>query len=243
MDKTSRTSHYRSCCTTVDSKSVVDVSQRRMLYSQENDYNHAKKYVREDRKTQEGIYMAKIDVTQIEGYADMTAEEKLKALEGYDVSEPDYSGWVKKDLYDKTASELASKKKELRDKLTDDEAAKQKEKEERETMQKELDALRRESTVSKNKAKLIGLGYDEGLAEETAEAMADGNLDKVFAGQKKHLEAFEKKIRADLLKDTPKPVGDGNSKSLTKTEIMDIKDPGERQAAIAENLGLFGKGE
>lgn len=187
--------------------------------------------------------MAKIDVTQIEGYADMTAEEKLKALEGYDVPDPDYSGWVKKDLFDKTSSELAAKKKELQAKLTDDEAAKQREQEERETMQKELDALRRESAVSKNKAKLIGLGYDESLAEETAEAMADGNLDKVFVNQKKHLEAFEKKVRADLLKDTPKPVGDGNSKPLTKTEIMDIKDPGERQAAIAENLGLFGKGE
>jgi hypothetical protein len=44
--------------------------------------------------------MAKIDVTKIEGYADMTPEEKLKALEGYDVPDPDYSGYVKKDVFD-----------------------------------------------------------------------------------------------------------------------------------------------
>ena len=62
----------------------------------------------------------KIDVTQIEGYENMSPEEKLKALEGFDIPSPDYSGYVKKDLYDKTASELAAKKKELKERLSDD---------------------------------------------------------------------------------------------------------------------------
>lgn len=171
--------------------------------------------------------MAKIDVSKIEGYADMSAEDKLKALEAYDVPDPDYSGYVPKEQFDKTASELAAKKKELRDKLTDDEAAKQKEQEERESMQKELDALRRESAVSKNKAKLIGLGYEEALAEETAEAMADGKLDKVFANQKKHLEAFEKKVRAEALKNTPKPTPDGDSKTMTLKALREMS-PADR---------------
>ena len=61
--------------------------------------------------------MAKIDVTQIEGYAEMSAEDKLKALEGFDIPDPDYSGYVKKDVFDKTASELAGVKKQLKDKL------------------------------------------------------------------------------------------------------------------------------
>ena len=77
----------------------------------------------------------KLDLTKIEGYENMTPEEKLKALEGYDVPDPDYSGYVKKDMYDKTASELAEKKKQLQAKLTEDEAAKQKEQEEREELQ------------------------------------------------------------------------------------------------------------
>lgn len=170
--------------------------------------------------------MAKIDVSKIEGYAEMSAEDKLKALEAYDVPEPDLSGYVDKKLYDKTASELADKKKELREKLTDDEAAKQKEQEERDEMQRELDALRREFTVSKNKAKLVALGYDEALADDTAEAMADGKLDKVFANQKKHLEAFEKKVRAEALKNTPKPTpdGDGNTMTLKKLREMSPAD-------------------
>ena len=67
--------------------------------------------------------MAKIDVSKIEGYAEMSAEDKLKALEAYEVPDPDYSGYVKKDVFDKTAKELADKKKELKDKLTAEEQA------------------------------------------------------------------------------------------------------------------------
>lgn len=171
--------------------------------------------------------MAKIDVSKIEGYAKMSAEDKLKALEAYDVPDPDMSGFVSKEQFDKTASELATKKKELRDKLTDDEAAKQKEQEERESMQKELDALRRESVVSKNKARLVALGYEEALADETAEAMADGKIEKVFANQKKHLEAFEKKVRAEALKNTPKPTPDGDSKTMTLKKLREM-NPADR---------------
>ncbi len=171
--------------------------------------------------------MAKIDVSKIEGYNTMSAEDKLKALEAYDVPDPDYSGYVSKDQFDKTASELAAKKKELRDKLTDDEAAKQKEQEERESMQKELDALRRESVVSKNKVRLVALGYEEALADETAEAMADGNLEKVFANQKKNLDSFEKRIRAEALKNTPKPTPDGDGKTMTLKKLREMS-PSER---------------
>ena len=170
----------------------------------------------------------KIDTTKIEGYAEMSAEDKLKALEQYDVPDPDLSGYVSKEQFDKTASELAAKKKELRDKLTDDEAAKQKEQEERENLQKELDSLRRESLVSKNKAKLVALGYEEALADETAEAMADGKIEKVFANQKKHLDAFEKKVRAEALKDTPKPTDDGTSNSAMTLKTLREMSPADR---------------
>ncbi len=178
--------------------------------------------------------MAKIDVTQIEGYADMTAEEKLKALEAFDVPDPDYSGYVSKEQFDKTASELAAKKKELSEKLSEDERQKQEEQEQREELQKKYDTLLRESTVSKNKAKLLGLGYEEKLADETAEAMADGNLDKVFANQKKHLDAVEKRVRAEVLKETPKPTGDGDSKTMTLKQLREMS-PAERMKFSQEH--------
>lgn len=176
----------------------------------------------------------KIDVTKIEGYADMTPEQKLAALEGYDMPDPDYSGYVKKDVFDKTASELAAKKKELTEKMTEDEQKKQKEQEERDELQSKYDKLLHESEVSKFKAKLLGMGYDEKLADDTAEAMANGDSEKVFANQKKHLEAVEKKVRAEALKDTPKPTGDGDSKTMTLEKFRKMS-PQERYDFSVKN--------
>lgn len=190
--------------------------------------------------------MAKIDVTKIEGYADMTPEEKLKALEGYDVPDPDYSGYVKKDVFDKTASELAAKKKELTEKMSEDEQKKVKEAEERQALEEKYNALLRENAVSKNKTKLLALGYDEKLADETAEAMADGDLDKVFKNQKKFLEGFEKSIRAEVLKDTPEPTGDGDTKTMTLEGLRKMT-PMERMKYSQEHpdeyKALYSEGE
>ena len=178
--------------------------------------------------------MAKIDVTQIEGYAEMSVEDKLKALEGFNIPDPDYSGYVKKELFDKTSSELADKKKQLKDKMTEDEQKAQKEQEERDELQSKYDKLLRESEIGKHKTKLITLGYEETLADETAIAMVDGDMEKVFTNQKKHLDSVEKRVRADALKDTPKPTPDGDSKTMTLEKFRKMTAV-ERMAFSAEH--------
>jgi hypothetical protein len=156
---------------------------------------------------------------KIKGYENMSPEEKIKALEDFDYAEPDYTGYVKKEVFDKTASELAESKKQLREKMSADEIKAREDAEKQEKLQNDYDALLRKVALSENKAKLIALGYDDKLANETAEAMIDGNLDKVFANQKKHLDAVEKKIREDVLKDTPKPEGGNSSNTITKEKL------------------------
>ena len=91
--------------------------------------------------------------------------------------------------------------------------------ESREKLQKDYDELVKKVTVSENKAKLLALGYDDALATETAEAMVNGELDKVFANQKKHLTAVEKKVRSEILKDTPSPDGGNGEKTITKEDF------------------------
>ena len=156
---------------------------------------------------------------KIQGYSNMTPEEKIKALEAYELTEPDYSGYVKKEVFDKTASELADSKKQLREKMTADEIKAKEDLEKQEKLQSDYDALLRKVSLSENKAKLLAIGYDEKLANDTAEAMLDGNIDKVLANQKKHLDAIEKKIREDVLHDTPKPEGDGPSDTMTHEKL------------------------
>ena len=127
----------------------------------------------------------------------------------------------------KSNSEAADYKKQLREKLSAEELKAKEDAEKWEEIVKERDALLREKTIATHKAKFLSIGYDEGLATETAEAMANGELDKVFANQKKHLDAVEKKIRADVLKDTPKPEGGNGSETITKEKLRGMT-AGER---------------
>ena len=138
----------------------------------------------------------------------------------------------------KSNSEAADYKKQLREKMSTEEAKAKEDAEKMEELQKKYDELLKESNISKNKARLLALGYDDTLATETAEAMANGETDKVFANQKKHLDSVEKKIREDALKGTPKPTG-GSGKGKSAEDILKITDSAERQSAIAENIELF----
>ena len=161
----------------------------------------------------------KIDTTKIDGYDKMTIEEKLSALESFEVESPDYSGYVPKAQYDKTASEAATYKKQLREKMSEEEIKAKEDAEKYEAIVKERDALLREKTIATHKAKYLALGYDEKLADDTAEALVEGNLDRVFGNQKKHIESVEKKIRADVLKETPKPEGGKGSDTMTREKF------------------------
>ena len=180
----------------------------------------------------------KIDTTKIEGYDTMTPEQKLAALEAFETDAPDYAGYIKKDLFDKTASELADHKKQLKAKMTEDE---QKEAE-RAAKEAERDALlaalQKDKSVSDAKAQFLGLGYESALADETAKAMVEGDMAKVFANQKKHLESVEKKVRAEALKETPKPAPGGGGEALTK-EQFDAMGYNERLKVFNEQPDLY----
>ena len=79
--------------------------------------------------------------------------------------------------------------------------------------------LERESSVSKHKAKFLGMGYEEALAGDAATALVDGDMDKLFSYQQKHQEALEKKIRADALKSTDDPVRDKGDGAMTLEKL------------------------
>lgn len=176
----------------------------------------------------------KIDTTKIEGYYKMSAEDKLEALEAFDMPDPDYSGYVKKDLYDKIASELSAKKKELNDHLTDEEKKKKESEEEMTTLRENYEKLMKQNAISEAKAKYLALGYDDKLAAETAEAYVNGDTEKVFANQKKAQAAFEKKVREEALKDTPTPTPDGGNKDMTLEKLRKMS-PQERYEYSVKN--------
>ena len=145
-----------------------------------------------------------------------------------------------KSALSKSNSEAADYKRQLKEKMSAEEVKAREDAEKQEKLQNDYNALLKKVTISEHKASFLALGYEDALATETAEALADGKLDVVFANQKKHLESVDKKIREDVLKDTPKPTG-GSGKGKSKDDILKIKDNVERQAAIAANIELFEK--
>lgn len=157
----------------------------------------------------------------------MTVEDIEKALAGIELP-TDNSAEIDrlKNALSKSNSEAAEYKKQLREKMSAEEVKAKEDAETIEELKKERDALLREKTIASHKAKYLALGYDEKLATETAEAMVSGELDKVFANQKKHIETVEKKIRADVLKETPSPEGGKGSDTMTKEKFskMDIAE-------------------
>lgn len=172
---------------------------------------------------------------QIENYENMTPEEKVAALEAY---EPDMSGFVAKATFDKTASDLAAAKKQLREKQTDEEVKAAKAAEEQAAIMAELETLRHEKLVGNYTTSYMAMGYDEKLAKATAEAMAKGDTETVFANQKQHLDNREKALKAELLKQTPPPAGGGSNTAMKKEEFAKLS-LADKQKFATENPEIY----
>ena len=119
----------------------------------------------------------------------------------------------------KSNSENAEWKKKHREALTEEEQKAQEKDELIKRLTEQNEKLVRESDMSKHKAKFLGMGYDESLASDAAAAMVDGDMEKLFSYQQKHQESFEKKIRAEALKGTPKPVPDKRDGAVTLDDL------------------------
>lgn len=173
-----------------------------------------------------------IDTSTIEGFEGMTAEQKVEALLKVEVPEKiDLAGYVKKDLFDKTASELAEAKKTLKGKMSEDEAAKAQADADRKALEDKYTELLRKSTIAEHTNRFIAMpGYDEKLARETAEALFEGNMDKVFENQQKANAVYEKKLRAEMVKKDPKPDGAGGDDQEKDSAVEFAKQLGKQRA-------------
>lgn len=159
--------------------------------------------------------MAKIDISTIEGFEEMSAEDKLAAVLAIEVPEQvDLSKFVAKDVFDKKASEAANLSKQLKSKMSEDELAEA----ERARIQLENDEkyadleskyndLIKQSTIATYKAKYLAQGYDEKLAQATAVALADGDMETVFKNGETFKTELEKQIKSDQMKNDPSPSG------------------------------------
>ena len=131
----------------------------------------------------------KVNVTKIDGYSEMSAEDKVKALEGFDIEVPQDGEKAKlKAAIDKATAEASEYKKKWQNTLSEQErlAAEQAEKDK--ARDAELKAYKDKERISNYKAKFMEIGYDAATAQTLASSLPEGINDDFFSSQKIFLE-------------------------------------------------------
>ena len=151
--------------------------------------------------------MSKIDVASIEGYESMTAEEKIAALEAYEIEVPapkESDEVVKlKNALSNANSQAAEWKRQYRSTLDEKERAEAERAEAEKAKDERLRELERKITVGDYLANCLSLGYDKDLAQRAAEAMADNDAAAIMDCQREFLEAKQKELEAAALNKQP----------------------------------------
>lgn len=158
-----------------------------------------------------------------------TAEETLKKFDGVDVEtmQAELATWQQKakDAEKDYADKLAQRdfedalKEEIGGYKFTSEAAKE-----------AIMARIRATGLKVSDGKILGLSdLLAQMKEKDASAFVDEKQEQLEAGR-------AKPFTGPLNQNT-------GSQKMTKSDILNIKDAGQRQSAIAQNLGLFGKGE
>ena len=149
--------------------------------------------------------MAKLNWESIEGYkVELTAEEKLKLLENYELPSPDYTGYIQKSAFDKTASELAETKRQLKAKMSEEEQKEAERQAAAQALQEELETLRKEKQ-SLLRAEYVSLGYSAELAAKAAKAKVDGDTKTELETMKAFLDAQKQAYIQEALEGTLRP--------------------------------------
>lgn len=169
---------------------------------------------------------------------DMTFEDINAALAERElVDKSQYDGFVPKTLLEKANSEAADYKKKWKAAASEQEQKQIEDAEKQAQIEEELKILRRSSKVSEYEKQHLALKYDEKDAKEIAEALYDGDMDTVFRLQKKHEEALQKAIKADLLKDMPTPPA-GNQTTIDYSKQIAEAQASGNMALMASLIRL-----
>lgn len=147
---------------------------------------------------------------------------------------------MKKEL-DKALKEKGEVTKALRAKQTAaelEDEAKREEEERHQAYVMELEEFKRK-TEAKERYLMQGMSVE--MATKAADAEVSGDMEALTDIQRQHTEATLKAARAEWQKSIPQPnFGTGEYSSMSKKDILAIKDTAERQKAILANRQLFG---
>lgn len=148
----------------------------------------------------------KIDPSKIEGFDNLSADEKVAALLNQEIevdqTEPADVTKLKTSL-SKANSEAAEYRRLLREKQTEAERAEADRAEQLKAMQDELASYRNKERISSYKAQLMSAGVDSDTADLMAKSLPEGVSDEYFQATKSFLDAQRKNAEIAALGKQP----------------------------------------
>ena len=184
----------------------------------------------------------KVDVSTIEGYAEMSAEDKVKALEAFEIDDNSTELERYKNATTKANSEAAEYKRQL--KALQEKASEGASDTEKQmaALKEQIDTLQREKSISERKASFLAIGMNDEIAMKCSEAFTSGDSDSFFEGIKGFLTEHDKAFKAELLKTTPRPDGEGGKTPppMTKEAFRKLS-PAERLKFSQERPDEYNK--
>ena len=163
----------------------------------------------------------KLDTSRINGWDDLSAEDKVKALleQEIEVEQTETADAIKlKNALNKACEEAASYKKALREKQSEAERAEADRAEQYKALQDELASYRNKERISSYKAQLMAAGIDPDTADLMAKSLPEGVSDEYFQATKSFLDAQRKNAEIAALGKQPSLSVGTPPKGMTKDD-------------------------
>ena len=111
-------------------------------------------------------------------------------------------------------------------------------------LQKELDAYKKRETLSEMSKTARKMLADEeiNIPDELLSHLVSDSAEDTKASVDSFVKLYKAAVQAavkDALKGNPPKAGTGGNQTMTKEQIMAVRNPSERQRLIAENIALF----
>lgn len=158
----------------------------------------------------------KINTANIEGYADMTAEQKLAALEAYEFEDSaDALSQTQAELNrlksanDKLSKENAEYKNKNRSQLSESEQKLAEMQDLIESQKATIDALNKTQRLTEMKASFLKRGYTDEQASAAAHAWEDGKIEDFLGQADAFVKAEKEKYKTELMNGTATPPASG----------------------------------
>lgn len=177
----------------------------------------------------------KVDVSTIEGYAEMSAEDKVKALESLEFDDKSAEVEKYKNATSKANSEAAEYKRQLKALEEKANAGASDTEKAMAEMKEQIETLQREKSISERKASFLKLGMEESIANKCSEAFTSGDSEAFFEAMGSFITEHDKTFKAELMKTTPRPSNEGGEPPKMTKEQFQKLSVGEKMAFANEH--------